>query len=67
MKLTRKFSRATRVVAAIVIVAGFAGCAQHATQQGATGSVPQYQVDPFWPKPLKDNWIWGQVSSIKIH
>ena len=26
--------------------------------------VPQFQVDPFWPKPLPNNWILGQVSGI---
>ena len=25
---------------------------------------PQFQVDPFWPKPLPNNWILGQVSGI---
>ena len=24
-------------------------------------TVPHYQVDPFWPKPLPNNWILGQV------
>src|SRR6266851_2743941 len=26
--------------------------------------VPQFQVDPFWPKPLPNNWLLGQVSGI---
>jgi hypothetical protein len=26
--------------------------------------VPQFQVDPFWPKPLPNNWILGQVSGL---
>ena len=25
---------------------------------------PQFQVDPFWPKPLPNNWILGQVAGI---
>jgi len=28
--------------------------------------VPQFQVDPFWPKPLPNNWILGQVSGIAV-
>lgn len=28
--------------------------------------VPQFQVDPFWPKPLPNNWLLGQVASIAI-
>ena len=30
----------------------------------AASAVPQFQVDPFWPKPLPNNWILGQVSGI---
>ena len=26
--------------------------------------VPQFQIDPFWPKPLPNNWILGQVAGI---
>lgn len=25
---------------------------------------PQYTVDPYWPKPLPNNWILGQVAGI---
>jgi len=32
----------------------------------ADGGVPQFQVDPFWPKPLPNNWILGQVSGIAV-
>src|ERR1700694_1046893 len=27
-------------------------------------NVPQFQVDPSWPKPLPNRWILGQVSGI---
>jgi len=27
-------------------------------------AVPQFQVDPFWPKTLPNHWILGQVSGI---
>src|SRR5262252_8893954 len=30
----------------------------------ADTALPQFQVDPFWPKPLPNNWILGQVSGI---
>jgi DNA-binding beta-propeller fold protein YncE len=32
----------------------------------AETTVPQFQVDPFWPKPLPDKWILGQVSGIAV-
>ena len=28
--------------------------------------VPRFQVDPFWPKPLPNKWILGQVSGIAV-
>ena len=29
-------------------------------------NVPQFQVDPFWPKPLPKDWILGQVSGVAV-
>lgn len=28
--------------------------------------VPQFEVDPFWPKPLPNDWIVGQCSGIAV-
>jgi len=28
--------------------------------------VPQYKVDPYWPKPLPGNWMLGQVAGIAV-
>jgi DNA-binding beta-propeller fold protein YncE len=27
---------------------------------------PSFAVDPFWPKPLPNNWIIGQVSGVTV-
>ena len=39
-----------------------------AAAQGAPrGPVaPHFEVDPFWPKPLTDNWVLGQVAGIDV-
>ncbi len=29
-------------------------------------STPVFKVDPFWPEPLPNNWLIGQVSGIAI-
>lgn len=55
----------------IVTVVGILGiiAAVGCAQQPATvveGDLPRYQVDPFWPKPLQDNWIFGQVTSVAV-
>jgi DNA-binding beta-propeller fold protein YncE len=30
----------------------------------AQGNLPQYEVDPYWPKPLPDKWVTGSVSGV---
>jgi len=35
-------------------------------QNPTTSKAPQYKVDPYWPKPLPNNWILGQVSGVAI-
>jgi DNA-binding beta-propeller fold protein YncE len=32
----------------------------------AQAAAPAFKVDPFWPKPLPDNWILGQVAGIAV-
>lgn len=29
-------------------------------------SLPHFMVDPFWPKPLPNNWILGQVAGVHV-
>jgi len=32
----------------------------------SSSETPAYEVDPFWPKPLPNDWILGQVSGIAV-
>jgi hypothetical protein len=32
----------------------------------AAQDAPRFQPEPFWPKPLPENWILGQVSGIAV-
>jgi hypothetical protein len=32
----------------------------------AAADPPRFQVDPFWPKPLPNNWILGQVAGVAV-
>src|ERR1043166_7228325 len=34
--------------------------------QTMPASVPRYQVDPFWPKPLPNHWILGAVAGVAV-
>jgi DNA-binding beta-propeller fold protein YncE len=35
-------------------------------QSAWAADAPQFQVDPFWPKTLPNNWIIGQVAGIYV-
>src|SRR2546425_10849849 len=37
-----------------------------AKQNGSTLKPPTFKVDPFWPKPLPDNWVMGEVGGTCI-
>ena len=50
------------VAIAVAAILGAAGCAHQSMQT----ALPEYKVDASWPKPLKGNWIWGQVSSVTV-
>lgn len=28
--------------------------------------MPEFRVDPFWPKPLPENWMVGQVAGVDV-
>jgi lactonase family protein with 7-bladed beta-propeller len=55
-------SAVLRTEAALLLAAALAGLVSPAHAQDR--SVPQFQVDASWPKPLPNRWILGQVSGI---
>jgi len=48
------------VIAAGLLVTVFNNSPVHAD------GVPEFKVDPFWPKPLPENWMLDQVSGIAV-
>ena len=32
----------------------------------AQSNMPEYEVDPFWPKPLPNRWVIGQVGGVCV-
>src|SRR5260370_5946430 len=34
--------------------------------RAAQAAVPTFEPDPYWPKPLPNNWMLGQVSGIYV-
>ena len=54
---------------ALVIIAGSAGIGRPASAQTSKASdsqIPQFQVDPSWPKKLPNNWQLGLVSGVNV-
>jgi hypothetical protein len=33
---------------------------------GRSDGAPVYEVDPFWPKPLPNDWLMGQVGGVAV-
>jgi hypothetical protein len=50
------------VVAASLAVFASIGLSQRCMAQ----ALPQYQVDPAWPRELPNNWIMGQVGGMAV-
>src|SRR6195256_4569095 len=36
----------------------------HPRPAEAQGSAPKYEVDPFWPRPLPNQWVTGSVGGV---
>ena len=49
------------LAALVLLVAGSV-----TAQRPGDGQAPRFQVDPWWPKPLPNNWIVGQVSGVAV-
>jgi DNA-binding beta-propeller fold protein YncE len=52
----------------LMLLAGCAVLKQEpvTVRDASIGGIPKFSVDPYWPKPLPENWILGQVSGIAV-
>ena len=64
--MIRRFRLAigTLTVAANGLALGFTAVAT--AQRPSEGQAPKFQVDPWWPKPLPNNWLFGQVANVAV-
>jgi NHL repeat len=67
MKLGR-YAYAAILLAAAVVAVGLWTPVGGRQPRGADRDnvAPTFQVDPFWPKPLPNNWLLGQVAGIAV-
>jgi DNA-binding beta-propeller fold protein YncE len=59
----------TVLALAVAVLALPSSGSSEAVAQSAPGSgrpVPHFEVDPFWPKPLPEDWVLGQVAGIDV-
>jgi hypothetical protein len=59
------FCKSVTGVALLLVLAAVESPAL-AQPAAAAAPVPQLQVDPFWPKPLPNDWLLGQVAGVAI-
>ena len=66
--MTRKLPLFAGSLAVMLTILGLSNpFSSHVTaQQPAQGLAPKFVVDPFWPKPLPNRWILGQVAGVAV-
>jgi DNA-binding beta-propeller fold protein YncE len=62
---TRSWAKCCAAVLAIAIAALARPSARSGIAQSQP-SLPTFEVDPFWPKPLPNNWILGAVAGVAV-
>jgi hypothetical protein len=50
----------------VALVACLALLSCSSSPEKKVAGIPNYKVDPFWPKPLPANWMLGQVAGIAV-
>jgi DNA-binding beta-propeller fold protein YncE len=55
--------RRTFLTLGVLTVLG--GCA-FLFAQARTASVPRFEIDPYWPKPLPDTWEMGELGAVFV-
>ena len=54
------------LVLALALAMGLGTWTPPTQADGNKHKAPNYRVDPFWPKPLPDNWVTGEVAGTCI-
>jgi DNA-binding beta-propeller fold protein YncE len=65
--MTRRGLAVVAGVTVLVLVKALVGCAPSMNGVSASvGGAPVFEVDPFWPKPLPNNWLMGQAAGVAV-
>ena len=66
-----RFAQTLCRAATTVICVATIGCERSAMEEGTAASgektsIPEYKVDPFWPKPLPNNWLISEIAGLAV-
>lgn len=64
--LTKKSIFTLAAVAVVIVALGFGQNALDSDVQAQTKEAPMFEVDPFWPKPLPNQWILGATIGLDV-
>ncbi len=54
------------VTVGALAVAGVFTLASLGSTVAAQGAAPAYRVDPFWPQPLANHWVFGSITGVAV-
>ncbi len=57
--------RISSAVGAVVVTGAFAMTASQQTAS-AQGRAPAYRVEPFYPQPLPNHWVFGSITGVAV-
>ena len=63
----KRISSVSVLVGALAVAGAFALTTLETTllAQGR-GTAPAYKVDPLWPMPLPNHWVWGSITGVAV-
>ena len=59
-------SRGVVVALTLLVLLAVSSAVSVTAQRLADGQAPKFTVDPFWPKPLPNRWLLGQVAGVAV-
>jgi hypothetical protein len=54
------------VMGALAVAGAFALTGLEPTVFAQGGGAPNYRVDPLWPQPLPNHWVWGSITGVAV-
>ena len=66
MTMSRNFALAGAFVATFIALGAGQRALQNAADQQESVQAPTFEVDPFWPKPLPNHWVLGNVIGVGV-